>query len=76
MQTVIFFTDWTPIPTATSNVQDRYYSSATPIASSIAIDLLDATTPMHASARTRKRIVLSDDEDSLEEDVGYRFCIP
>jgi hypothetical protein len=31
---------------------------------------------MHASARTRKRIVLSDDEDSLEEDVGYRFCIP
>ena len=46
------------------------------IASSIAIDLLDATTPMHASARTRKRIVLSDDEDSLEEDVGYSFCIP
>ena len=64
----MFHTDWTPIPAATSNVQNRYFSSATPIASSIAIDP-DATTPMHVSARARKRIVLSDDEDSREEEV-------
>jgi hypothetical protein len=39
-----------PMPEATSNVQDRYYSSATPIASSIAID---TTTPMHSPPPAR-----------------------
>ena len=39
-------------------------------ASSITLDPLDATTPVHASARARKRIVLSDSEEYLEEQVG------
>ena len=65
----MFYSDWTPMTAATSNVQNRYFSSATPIASSIGIDP-DATTPMHVGARAaRKRIVQSDDEDLLEEEV-------
>ena len=27
----MFYTDWTPMPAARSNVQDRYFSSATPL---------------------------------------------
>jgi hypothetical protein len=65
----MFYTDWTPIPAARSNVQNRYFSSATPVASTHAIDPTHTTTRVHAAPRARKRIVLSDDEDLLEEEV-------
>ena len=47
-----------------------YYSSATAVCVLYNYRPLDATTPVHASARARKRIVLSDSEESLEEQVG------
>ena len=65
----MFHTDWTPMPAARSNVQDRYFSSATPIASTHATDATHTTTRAHAAARARRRIVMSDAEDCLQEEV-------
>ena len=72
----MFYTDWTPIPAARSNVQDRYFSSATPDASTRAIDPTDTTTRANAAPRARKRIVLSDDDEDFEEEVVAVSALP
>ena len=65
----MFHTDWTPMTAATSHVQNRYFSSATPDASTRATNATDTTTRANATVRARKRILRSDDEDSVEEEV-------
>jgi hypothetical protein len=65
----MFHTDWTPMIAATSHVQNRYFSSATPDASTRATNATHTTTRANATVRARKRILRSDDEDSVEEEV-------